>query len=781
VSKPGRARPLLLGLGWPPDQAGGLNRYFRDLLEALERDGDGHDEGARAVVIGPAHDAPLPVQVVSAHDAPLVRRLRAFDRAAQQAAVDADVLDVHFALYAAPVVRHGAAHDLPLVVHFHGPWAAEHEAQSGRARALGTVANAARHRIERSVYRRADRSVALSGAFARLLVEDYGVSPWAVRIVPPGVDLDRFGPGDRAAARASFGIPPETRVVLTVRRLVRRTGVDVLLDAWAATAAPDSLLVVAGDGPERAALERRATELGLHDVRFVGAIDDDTLAEWYRAAFLTVVPSRALEGYGLVVLESLAAGTPAVVSDSGGLPEAVAALDPGLVVPAGDAVALATRLRGALDGSDPLPDRARCRAVAERADWATVARRNRAVYEEARHPTRRPRVLSVDHVARLSGGELALLRLVEALPGTDVHVLTFESGPLLPALGAVGVTSEVVGMAARTRDLSRERVGRRLPFAALFDTSVQVVRLVRRFRRLRPDVVHTNSLKAGLVAGTAARLARVPCVWHVRDVIDTDSYGRVGVRIVRGLARRVPAAVIANSDTTLASLQLPADQAPRAHVVPDPLPDAFFVDAPAARPVTALDGDLVIGIVGRLAPWKGQHVFLDAFARAFPHGGARAVVVGDALFGEDDYRDALHEQAARLGIAARVEFRGFRHDVRAELAALDVLVHATVTAEPFGQVVVEGMAGGLPVVATAAGGPAEIITDGRDGVLVPPGDVAALADALTGLAQDTGRRARIGREARATAERFRAGPLAARIAEVLHAAAAALATTGSGT
>lgn len=765
MSEPGRARPLLLGLGWPPDQTGGLNRYFRDLFEALARDGAAHDEGARAVVIGPARDAPSPVQAVSDHDAPLVRRLRAVDRAAQQAAVDADVLDAHFALYAAPVVRHGTAHDLPLVVHFHGPWAAEHQAQSGGARALGSVANATRRRIERSVYRRADRAVTLSGAFARLLVEDYGVSPWAVRIVPPGVDLDRFGPGDRAAARRSFGLPPETRVVLTVRRLVRRTGVDVLLDAWAATAAPDALLVVAGDGPERAALEAQAKELGLHDVRFVGGTDDDTLADWYRVAFLTVVPSRALEGYGLVVLESLAAGTPAIVSDSGGLPEAVAALDPGLVVPSGDADALAARLRGALDDSDPLPDRARCRAVAERADWATVARRNRAVYEEARHPTRRPRVLSVDHVARLSGGELALLRLVEALDGTDVHVLTFESGPLLPALGAVGVTSEVVAMAARTRDLSRERVGRRLPLAALFDTSVQVVRLVRRFRRLRPDVVHTNSLKAGLVAGTAARLARVPCVWHVRDVIDTDSYGRVGVRIVRGLARRVPAAVIANSDTTLASLRLPVDTARRAVVVPDPLPDSFFVDAPAAP----RNGDLVVGIVGRLAPWKGQHVFLDAFARAFPHGGARAVVIGDALFGEDDYRDALHEQAERLGIAARVDFRGFRHDVRAELADLDVLVHATVTAEPFGQVVVEGIAGGLPVVATAAGGPAEIITDGRDGVLVPPGNVDALATALTDLARDPDRRQRIGREARATAERFRAGPLAARVAEVLHA------------
>ena len=100
-------------------------------------------------------------------------------------------------------------------------------------------------------------------------------------------------------------------------------------------------------------------------------------------------------------------------------------------------------------------------------------------------------------------------------------------------------------------------------------------------------------------------------------------------------------------------------------------------------------------------------------------------------------------------------FRGFRADVPGELAALDVLVHASVQAEPFGQVIVEGMAAGLAVVATGAGGPAEIIDDGVDGLLVPPGDVGALADALRLLAADGERRAGLGRHARASAERYR--------------------------
>jgi glycosyltransferase involved in cell wall biosynthesis len=141
-------------------------------------------------------------------------------------------------------------------------------------------------------------------------------------------------------------------------------------------------------------------------------------------------------------------------------------------------------------------------------------------------------------------------------------------------------------------------------------------------------------------------------------------------------------------------------------------------------------------------------------------------VVGEALFGEDDYRASLHRQAAALGIADRVSFRGFRSDVPAELDALDVLVHASVQTEPFGQVVVEGMAAGLAVVASDAGGPAEIITADHDGVLVAPGDVDALATALRALVDDPARRTALGRRARITAERYRTDAIVPRFTAV---------------
>jgi len=167
--------------------------------------------------------------------------------------------------------------------------------------------------------------------------------------------------------------------------------------------------------------------------------------------------------------------------------------------------------------------------------------------------------------------------------------------------------------------------------------------------------------------------------------------------------------------------------------------------------------------VGRLTPWKGQHVLLEAMARAFPDGPEQAWLVGDAMFGETGYADRLRGLVTSLGLTGRVELRGFRQDVWPELAAVDVVVHASITPEPFGQVVIEGMAAGRPVVAANAGGPAEIVTDGVDGLLVPPDDVDALAAALRRLRDDGGLRDRLAAAGVATAARYTPAHTAERV------------------
>ena len=750
---------LLLGMGWFPDQPGGLNRYFGELGNALS-DG-GYD--ARAVAVGPARDAPPWLEAVGDGTDPLARRLIAVLQACRVSSSRARLVDAHFALYAfLPVL--GPLRRLPLVVHFHGPWAAESIAAGQRGLAVQV-----KRWIEGTLYRRADRLIVLSPAFRRVLVEDYRVSPWRIRVIPPGVDLDRFTPGNRWAARERLGLPADAWVASSVRRLVPRMGLDVLLAAWAKL--DHGLLLIGGDGPDRARLEARTRELRLDGrVRFLGRVPEPELVDLYRASDVVVVPSTSLEGFGLVTLEALASATPVIGSDLGGIPQALRGLDPSLLIPPGDPRALAARIQEAQTVAQPFPDLAACRRHAQSFSWEAAASATREVYREAieRRPRRRIRVVYLDHTARLSGGEIALLNLLPALHDIDAHVILAEEGPLVRRLEERGISVEVLPLAEAARDFGREMIRPgKTPLRSLMETATYSVRLARRLRRLRPDIVHTFSLKAALYGGAAGRLAGVPVVWHVQDRIASDYMPSTAVQLVRAAARRLPTAIIVNSRATSATLS-ELRSTTLVDVIPPPvsLPGAPG-DHDQHGPETGRS--LRVGMVGRLAPWKGQDLFLRAFAEAFPAGDEQAVLVGSALFGEDAYAARLHQLTEFLGLAGRVDFRGFRDDVWGELAEMDVLVHASVIPEPFGQVVVEGMAAGLPVIAANAGGPAEIITDGVDGLLVLPGDVAALAAGLRRLAGDSALRARLGAAARRRASDFAPDRIAPKVMHVYRA------------
>lgn len=343
------------------------------------------------------------------------------------------------------------------------------------------------------------------------------------------------------------------------------------------------------------------------------------------------------------------------------------------------------------------------------------------------------RVVYVDHVARLSGGEIALLRALAALGSrVDPHVILGEHGPLVDRLLEAGVSVEVLPMPAAARDVRKDSVRPgTLRLRSLAATLRYVWMLRRRLRELQPDLVHTNSLKAALYGGVAGKLAGIPVIWHIRDRIAPDYLPVAAVRMVRLGSRVLPDAVIANSQATLGTL--PGSR--RGVVVTNTVVyDPIRGTAPLA---SVEEGPFRVGMIGRLAAWKGQDVFLDAFARAFPDDGSDAWIVGAAMFGEDRYAESLHAQARRLGIADRVVFRGFREDIWAELAQIHLLVHCSLIPEPFGQVVVEGMAAGVPVIAADAGGPAEIITHNVNGMLTAPGDVVALAAAMRMIRDNT--------------------------------------------
>jgi glycosyltransferase involved in cell wall biosynthesis len=367
------------------------------------------------------------------------------------------------------------------------------------------------------------------------------------------------------------------------------------------------------------------------------------------------------------------------------------------------------------------------------------------------------RVVVLSHVARLSGAELAVARLLPAMQDVQAHVILAEDGPLVDRLCEAGISVEVLPMGEAARAFRRERV--RLPGVgrgAAVHTVIYAARLAARLRRLRPDLVHASSLKALVYGSLAARLTGIPLLWHAHDRIADDYLPRPAVRLVRAFAR-LATTVVANSRSTLETI---GARASHAVVIPYPV-----TPTPADRHLDerSRDRPVRVGMVGRISPWKGQEVFLEAFARAFPEGDEQAAVVGAPLFDEIDYELELRTLCRRLKLDDRVEFRGFQDDIADELAELDVLVHASTIPEPFGQVVVEGMNAGLPVVAADAGGPAEIVADGETGILYPPGDVGALAHAMQVLAGDPPLRRRIGEAAHESVARFAPDVVAAQM------------------
>lgn len=747
VKPPARdPRPLMLGLGWFPDSLGGLDRYYRALLEALP--------GARGVVIGPAGDAPASVTAVAGAGDPLIRRLSAFRGAALAAAPQCDLIDAHFALYALPALRSRALRALPAVFHFHGPWADE-SAAAGDGSPLRA---ALRRALERAALHRAQEVVVLSVAFKRLLVERYGLRPWHIHAWPAGVDLELFSPGDRLAARRRLGLAESAFVAVCARRLVPRMGVEDLIGAWEALRGElpgGSTLLIAGEGPLRERLRERAGANG--NVRVLGRVSEQELIDAYRAADVAVVPSRAFEGFGLVVLEAAACGTPSVVTEVGGLPEAVAGLDRSLVVPAARPAELRERLGRAARGE--LPSREQTRSFAERHRWDALADRHRHLYRRVLGGGRdeRMRVVYLDHVARLSGGEIALLRLLPHLQRVNAHVILGEEGPLVSRLAEAGISVEVLPIAPGARDVRKDSLGAvgASPRASA-QTLAYVARLTRRLHRLKPDLVHANSLKSGLYGGLAARASARPLLWHLRDRVAEDYLPAPAVHMMRLAIRSLADGVVANSPSTLETVARSRRQ--RVHCV---IPDS--VEPSPCEHAGGGEEGVTFGMLGRIAPWKGQDLFVRAFAAAFPAGPERAVIVGTPLFGEEGFERELRQLIDRLGLSRRIELRGFREDIWAQLAGIDVLVHASVIPEPFGQVVLEGMAAGLPVLAPDEGGPAAIIADGSTGRLFSSRDEASLARGMSELASDPQERRRLGAAALAAVADYHPDAIAQRL------------------
>lgn len=292
--------------------------------------------------------------------------------------------------------------------------------------------------------------------------------------------------------------------------------------------------------------------------------------------------------------------------------------------------------------------------------------------------------------------------------------------------------------------------------------------IARVVRERRIDLVHANNgWEASAIRG--AMRGGVRCVLHLRGF---HSPRPTSVREREGpAADDVVRRYLAISDSVAEATRAFGAPPERVVTIPNPVTVPRFLEAASRRDAIRTrhgfaPGDVVVGVFGRVTAWKGQVEFLEAIRRIAPECPTlRALVVGDESDSADtDYRDRLVAAAGSGVLAGRVVLAGFQSDVAGYYTACDIVVHCSRTPEPFGRVVIEGMAAGRPLVAMAEGGPPEIITDGVDGVLVPPRDEAALAEAVRALWLDPARRARIGAAALETVRaRYSAEEIARRV------------------
>lgn len=296
----------------------------------------------------------------------------------------ADVLQLHQPLSAWGALGAPAARALPSLYTFLSPAPLEYRSRRGmtglhRSGGAGLAAQALLWLIERRCLRRATRIHVLSDFSARQLRTLYRIGGERVVKIPGGVDAARFRPvPDRPAARRALGLPEAAPLLFTLRNLEARMGLDGLIRAIAGARrhVPGLTLLVGGAGSLRAPLEAlvRSLDLAGH-VRFLGFVPEDALRLHYRAADVFLLPTRELEGFGLVTLEALACGTPVLGSRVGATPELLLPLDPGLLFDGPSPPAIEDAIVRFLARPDRAALEARCAAHAAGYAWDRVVER----------------------------------------------------------------------------------------------------------------------------------------------------------------------------------------------------------------------------------------------------------------------------------------------------------------------------------------------------------------------------------------------------------------------
>lgn len=361
------------------------------------------------------------------------------------------------------------------------------------------------------------------------------------------------------------------------------------------------------------------------------------------------------------------------------------------------------------------------------------------------------KVLFLDQSGKPGGAELCLVDIAKPY-GENALVGLFADGDFRKLLEENQVPVEVLTTQAI-------KVGKQSGLFQALGSLEQIVPLINQVvqRARKYDLIYANTQKALVVGAVASFLACRPLVYHLHDILSLEHFSKTNLRVAVNLINRCAALVIANSQASKMAFLEAGGKSDLVRVVYNGFAAKNYevdeLEVKNLRENLRLEGKFVIGHFSRLSPWKGQHILIDALSQC-PQDVV-VILVGDALFGEQEYVKDLHQKVAGLGLENRVNFLGFRADIPQLMTMCDLITHTSIAAEPFGRVIVEAMLCGKPVIAAEAGGAMELVEDGINGFLVTPGEPQKLAQVIHNCRQESVKTANIANNARISAsERF---------------------------
>lgn len=342
------------------------------------------------------------------------------------------------------------------------------------------------------------------------------------------------------------------------------------------------------------------------------------------------------------------------------------------------------------------------------------------------------RILFYNHTGQVSGAERVLLMILAQLDRD-----AFDSVVICPEFGPLSELVDELDVPVQRIDPLQARFTSKV--GDLFSYLKSFFLVMRQFRAsvadFKPDLVHANSIRSGLVATIATFGLRTRVVWHLHDLLPRHPLSTL-IRIFAGLSRRTRMIAVSEAVARNFRGRLSRLLRARVKVILNAIDLTAFTPGASARreirrELRLRESDLLLGIVGQVTRRKGQLELVRAFAEVLSKmPNSVLLIVGAPLFNRDhEYFAILKQTISDLGLTRNVRLLGGRSDIRTIMRALDLLV-VNSTAEPFGLVIPEAMACGTPVLATAVDGIPEIIVHAENGWLVKPGDEAELADGM---------------------------------------------------